>query len=611
MTSLRGKLTLGFGGLLAILLAVSILSIIVLTRYSHALDRVFRENYDSAVYCHQMNESLDGLNTRAERRIWRGADEGNETDSAAEARRFQTNLDLQLRNCTLPGELALTRQLATAWNQYQAAYARFDSAGNARAELYLQDLLPRFQALKRITQRVADMNMSNMVSVDGSAKRVLLGVRRALLIMVIIAIILAASLVGAVGATVLRPLRILTQSAGQIASGNLELNMPVRSADEIGRLTQAFNSMASRLREFRRLDGDRLARTQQTTQLAIDSLPDPVVVIGVHGQIEIANRAAQSHFGIVSGARVAEMKLKWLNEIVSQVSESARPSEPQGYGAAIQLFDAGKERFLLPRGVPMFDPGGQPIGVAVILVDVTQLRHADEMKSDLVSTVSHELRTPLTALRMALSLLKENKVGELTGRQRTLVKAAHDESERLYRIIENLLNISRIESGRAHFELRRLSAGEIVDAAVEPARDDFARKQVHFQTELDPMLPDVVGDATFVGYALANLLSNAMKFTPAGGRVSISVKRGRDEVEFIVADTGPGIPREYADRVFQKFFRVPSSEGPSGVGLGLVIAKEIVEAQGGRIWFRDRDGGGCEFGFTLPAIERAAETASP
>ena len=292
------------------------------------------------------------------------------------------------------------------------------------------------------------MNMANMVSVDGQARRTLIGVRNAMLVLVSVGTLLAAVLVGAVGATIVRPLRALSRCASEIGRGNLDLTVDVHSAEEIQQLADAFNSMAAQLRHFRRLDHEKLDRVQQTTQLAIDSLHDAVLLIGPQGEIEIANRMAGEHFGIIPGKRVEDLKLDWLTRLYATVSEDHLPLDPEGYRSAIQIFDNGVERFLLPRAVPVIGDDGSTIGITVVLIDVTRLRHADELKSGLLSTVSHELRTPLTSIRMALALLTGDKLGTLTPPHKKLLTAAREDSDRLYRIIENLLNISRIEAGR-------------------------------------------------------------------------------------------------------------------------------------------------------------------
>jgi len=293
------------------------------------------------------------------------------------------------------------------------------------------------------------------------------------------------------------------------------------------------------------------------------------------------------------------------------VTATHQAFEPEGYAAAIQLFDAGKERFLLPRAVPMLDERGELIGITVILVDLTALRHADELKSGLVSTVSHELRTPLTALRMAVLMLDEQKVGSLTAKQTTLLRTALVQSERLYQIIDNLLDMSRIESGRAQFDFRRTTPAQIIQAAIAAFRQGFAERNVALDADLPETLPDVMADPTYVGHVLGNLLSNALKFTPARGRVRVAAFAAPDSVAFVVADTGPGIAPQHSGRVFEKFFRVPQRSGPSGIGLGLAIAKEIVEAHGGRISFKNGAGGGAEFQFTIPCAPAVGGVSVP
>jgi two-component system, NtrC family, sensor histidine kinase KinB len=601
MISLRHKLWIGFGTLLIILLVVSFLTFVVLTRYSRTLQQVFRENYDSVTYCDQMKVAMDRLNERALLLIWRPAS-AVEIDKSIQQAQFQDNLDREFRNITLSGEREHTETLAALWRQYQDDLAKFESApAGARAALYQSTLLQDFRKMHETAQWIADANISNMVSVDGRVKRTLVDVRNALLVLSFAGTLAAAVAVWAAGTSILHPLRSLMIGARQIERGDLDLNLPVISRDEIGALAEAFNSMAARLREFRRLDHNRLLRTQQTTQLAIDSLPDAVFIIGPAEVVEISNRMAEIHFGIKPGLEIVllESRLRWLGPLYDAVKANQTAPQAPGYASAIQLFKDGVEHFLLPRAVPMLGIEGGVIGVCVILVDVTPLRRADEAKSDLVSTVSHELRTPLTSLRMAMSLLTDQKFGSLSEKQTALVEAARQDSDRLYRTIENLLNMSRIEAGRAQFQFRQIPAGEIIMGAVDPMRRAFADKGLKLETKIQDNLPTVRADAVAFSSALTNLLSNALKFTPPGGKVCVGGEVKNNMVFFIVNDSGPGIPAEHAPRIFEKFFRVPSKDGPSGAGLGLAIAKEIMEAHGGSIHYHPGKWGGAEFQLIL------------
>jgi signal transduction histidine kinase len=461
-------------------------------------------------------------------------------------------------------------------------------------------MLSSFEHLKQLTQQISDMNMTNIMSVDGQVKQTLTEVRDAVLILVLAGTVISSALVAGVGASILRSVRSLTRSARQIESGNLDLVVDVNSRDEIGQLAEAFNSMAGKLREFRQSDHDRLLRTQLTTQLAIDSLPDAVFVVSPQGEIEISNRTAEHHFGIAPGVGVNSLHLRWLTDLCTRVLADQHAFEPEGYRSAIQLFENQQERFLLPRAVPMLAKDGAILGITVILVDVTRLRHADEIKSGLVSTVSHELRTPLTSIRMGVLMLGEEKLGPLTPRQRKSLSTVRDDTDRLHRIIENLLSMGRIESGGDRFVTRRMSAQEIVSLAVESLRIGYDEKGVLLTIAISHDLPTVSADPSCIEVALGNLLSNALKFTPGDGEVSITVHADGSALIFDVKDSGLGIPPAHASRIFERFYRIPQKDGPTGAGLGLAISKEIVEAHGGRIWFTSDLGGGSTFSFTLP-----------
>jgi NtrC-family two-component system sensor histidine kinase KinB len=615
LTGLRTKLWFGFGGLLVILLIVSATSVIVLTRYSQTLEQLYHENYDSVRYCDAMKRSLDDLNMAAMNLLWTGQGPSR----AADISRFETNLNQELGNATLPGEAQRTRELAVAWRSYNEVWSRFGANPSDRDRIYRGQMLSIFERLQQLTQQISDMNMANMMSVDGQVKQTLTEVRDAVLILVLAGTVASSAFVGGVGASILRSVRSLTRSAREIERGNLDLVVEVDSHDEIGQLAEAFNSMADKLRQFRKSDHDRLLRTQLTTQLAIDSLPDPVFVISPQGLIEIANRTAERYFGISPGVAVTHLQLRWLTELCTRVLTDRNPFETDGYRGAIQTFENQEERFLLPRAVPMISAEGAMLGITVILVDVTRLRHADELKSGLVSTVSHELRTPLTSIRMGVLMLNEEKLGPLTSRQRKSLNAVREDSDRLHRIIENLLSMGRLEAGGEKFQTQRMTAEEIVRLAVESVRPGIGEKGIRLQIELAPDLPSVMADPSCIELALGNLLSNALKFSPPGGQVRVAAQSDANALTFEVQDNGPGIPQEYAARIFQRFFRVPQTGGPAGAGLGLAISKEIVEAHGGRIWFNSI-AGGSTFCFTIPfeptlipgsSIAQSAETPQP
>jgi signal transduction histidine kinase/HAMP domain-containing protein len=607
MLGLRQKLMLGFGGLVAILLVVSALSIFALTRYSRTLEKFLSENYRSVVYGQEMKDAINQLDNAADARV-AGDLARAEQLTRDGIERFERNLYDEQQNVTLPGERETVQSLQTAWREYLADHQRLRDPSLSEAagrDLERQTLRPHGDRVQELAQQIVRMNLNNMVSVDGQVKRTAVAARNGLYLMMTMGLLLAVLFVAILSRRILQPLMAVTQSARDIEQGNLDLVVPVRSKDELGQLAEAFNSMAARLREFRRTDRAKLVRTQRTTQLAVNSLPDAIAIVNPDGTVELANQTAQKMFTLRPEQPLSSARIDGLVDLVSRATRDGRPTQPKGYDGAIQVFDEGQERFFLPQAVPIMDTDRQLLGVTLVLADVTNLRRLDEMKSGMLSVVSHELKTPLTSIRMAVHLLLEERVGTLTPKQTELLIAARDDSDRLNQIIENLLDMGRIESGRVMMDLKPLRPEQLVNHATEPLEAAYHDRGVELIVELSDDLPEVSADETRINHVFSNLLTNALKFTPPGGSVRVTAEQEPDVVRFSVADTGGGIPQQYLGRVFDRFFRVPGQGSSSGAGLGLAIAREIVEAHGGQIAVESTEGSGSKFSFTLRRADRA------
>jgi signal transduction histidine kinase len=232
------------------------------------------------------------------------------------------------------------------------------------------------------------------------------------------------------------------------------------------------------------------------------------------------------------------------------------------------------------------------------------------MKRGVISTVSHQLKTPLTSIRMAIHLLLEEKVGTLTEKQVELLLAAREDSDRLHSILNNLLDISRIESGRVPMEFRAVSPHSMVLEALEPFQRAAQDQGVTLNVDLPGDLPEVWADKTRISHVFGNLLSNALKYTPPGGKITLSARADEERVQFSVSDTGQGIPSKYLPRIFEQFFRIPEQGTETGAGLGLAIVKEIVEAHEGTVGVESSEGKGSTFTFTLRRADRTSKEVS-
>jgi PAS domain S-box-containing protein len=239
-------------------------------------------------------------------------------------------------------------------------------------------------------------------------------------------------------------------------------------------------------------------------------------------------------------------------------------------------------------------------------------RRAAEYREAFVDVISHELRTPITTiLGLAQILAKPGRVDDPTTRV-SLLEDVRAESERLHRLVEDLLVLSRVERGRLDVEAEPLEARRLLEHVV--AAEATQLPSISITLEIEPDLPIVAGEATYVEQIIRNLLGNAAKYTPRGTRVVVSARREAGGVGFRVSDDGPGIPEASAERVFELFYRDPeSARRAAGSGIGLFVCATLVQAMGGRIWAARRPEGGAEFGFLLRALEsdEDLETAAP
>ena len=607
MLGLRQKISLGFGGLLVIILVIGVQSILHLSRLGESIDVILRENYQSVIACQEMKEALERIDSGILFTLQGYLDKGNDLIGKNE-QAFEKALRIELNTITLPGESEKADLLKQQFGRYKMMLKEIEDGSLSiavRRQNYFSRLLPLFYTIKNTAEEILQMNQQNMSEANDRARRHAAVAKRGMYILLLVGTLIAVVFIFFIGKWVLRPINRLIDSANEIKKGNLDLVVQSSSRDEIGHLSEEFNAMATSLREFRRSDQAKLIRIQRATQQAFDSLPEAVAVIDPEGKVEVATETAKNFFGLQPNTPIKDLPLEWINSLVQEAFKLGRTTKPKGNQTVIQHFVNGEERYFHPEAVPILDSERQPTGVVLVLQDVTQLRQQDEIKRGMISTVSHQLKTPLTSIRMAIHLLLEEKVGPLTEQQVDLLLAAREDSDRLHNILNNLLDISRIESGKTKMEFQAVAPNSIQIEALEPFRRATHDQGVSLSIEVPGDLPEVWADSTRIYYVIGNLLSNALRYTPPGGKITFSAQTEEKEVRFSIADTGKGIPSQYLPRIFEQFFRVPGQEKESGAGLGLAIVKEIIEAHGGTVGVESQEGQGSTFSFTLRRVEQA------
>jgi NtrC-family two-component system sensor histidine kinase KinB len=605
--TLRRRLLLAQVPLAAALIVVGAASLRTVSFLGDSSETILQDNYRSVLASQRMGDALDGLDREA---LLRALSQREVERAPALRDRFESELRVQEGNLTEPGEGQLTERLRAAWTAYLAAEREQEGATD-KLDAYLGPLQRDSVAVRAAIDDVLSLNQDAMVRKSNQARRSAQQLLQIMMVATVAALAFGLIASFALTSRIVKPLSALSLAVRRFGEGDLESRAPRRGKDEIAALSTEFNTMADRLGEYRKSSLGDLIQAQQASQAAIDSLPDPVLVLDAEGGVLNLNRAAEAllRMGPGGGAgrpiHALDPSLRERVEAIrTHVLSGKGAVVPRGFDEAIRVDLQDGPRRLLPRATALYSEEGAVTGVTVVLQDVTRLVRFDELKNDLVATVAHEFRTPLTSLRMAIHMCAEEAAGPLTTQQADLMAAARQDCERLQGIVDDVLDLSRIQAGRIELHARAVDPVALAQQAVREAEAAARAGGVELTLEEPPQAFALQADPERIGVVLDNLLGNAVRHTPPGGRVDVRVRRTDAGARFEVQDTGEGIPPQYQERIFERFFQVPGSKR-GGVGLGLHISREVVRAHGGEMGATSEVGKGSTFWFTLPATAPA------
>lgn len=399
----------------------------------------------------------------------------------------------------------------------------------------------------------------------------------------------------------------IQQGAERIANGDFSRTLPVKSGDEVGRLAEAFNKMALRLKD----SYSRLAFERQRDETLLESINDGLIAIDSYGKIVLVNSMAVEILELDDRTTLSGRQIDDVLKVSSQ-DDKPLPSDYHPAHEAYETAQSVNESFTYHKkdgrkiaiqvGMSPVVLDGKAAGVIMVVRDVTREREVDRMKTEFISLASHQLRTPLSAIKWFSEMLLSGDAGKLTADQAEFAKNVADSTERMIDLVNSLLNISRIESGRIMIDPKPTDLSELVNGIVNDLKAKTEERKQTLVVSVHKELPKINLDARLIGQVYLNLLTNAVKYTPKGGEVSVFVSRKGDDLVSQISDNGYGIPKAEQGKMFQKFFRATnvSKVETDGTGLGLYLIKAVIESSGGKIWFESEEGKGTTFWFSLP-----------
>jgi len=408
-----------------------------------------------------------------------------------------------------------------------------------------------------------------------------------------------------------KPVEILTESIKEIASNNYSQRVDFEGHNEFGQLAISFNAMAEKLDSYNKSNLAKLIAEKKITETLINKIHDPIIGFDRNMKINLANESFLSLSGLKleqildkNAIEIAENN-ELLNKIIDlNFTNKNELSERQF--VQLKLEKEGKEVYFENENQQIVLKSDDNVsehimGYVIILRNITRFKELDLAKTNFIATLSHELKTPISSLKLSLQLLDNTKTGELNDAQRDLISSGTEDINNLLLIISELLNIAQVESGKIEVKVRPVSAKQLVEYAVSANRLLSVQKNISVRVSYSDEYLQVLADSEKTAWVLTNIISNALRYSPENTSIFISVTSDKAKCKFSITDMGPGIAKEYKEKIFNKFFRVPGIK-EEGTGLGLAISKEFMNAQNGEILVESEIDKGSTFTIVLNSV---------
>jgi PAS domain S-box-containing protein len=561
------------------------------------------DNYKSIKAVNLMNEEIDNQNNAILTYIYQDRQAGikqfNQDSSV-----FYDWYNVEANNITEKNEGKYVEEIKNAYVDFTTSFSGLQeipvSDNGSMLYYYKTKIKPNFDHIKDLLNGLAQLNETAMFEKKTNATMDAKNSMYAILIITLIAAIFGFIISMVFTNRFLKPMEYLISSIRKVKEGDLDQIISITTDDELGKLATEFNNMIKRLKQYEESQLGKIMDERNKTLSIVKSISDPLLVLNSDYKIILLNSAAEELFGIEEKNAVNKHFLlsvkdeKLFEEINSIVDSNFVNNKIEQIKYSDKYYDVTIS--------PIENYKSEISDILLVFHNITEFKELDQVKDDFISIISHEFKTPLTSIMMGTSIILEEKIGTINEKQKSTLLAIEEEGEKLTELVNELIELTKIESGKEVYNFKCCSMFGIVENTIKPLYNIASDKGVNLSHSVDEDLPCVYADPEKISWVLNNLITNALKYTDAGDDISISASIDNNMMQISVKDTGVGIPKEYKDKIFDKFFHTKNGDDfeIKGTGLGLAVVKEIVEAHGGKVWCESDLDVGSNFMFTLP-----------
>lgn len=602
-TSLQNKMFISFIVILLLLSAVVTASFWIISRLGKASDNILKMNYNSIISSMQMMDDLETIQREfIEIRTYPIA---KDTEQMIQAQKsFAQWLGRAQDNVTEVGETNILASIDSLYNAYLSTIQLSFSTREMNQGIEPKTESYRYKIRQNCLQ-LLEINQEAMILKSNTAQKIAQSGTYTLILLTALVFIAGIALSWGLSKRIVSPIVKLKEATQLLASGDYSVQLKRESEDELGILTAEFDEMAGKLREFNELNIRTIEAEQQKIGAILANIQDGIFFIGTDYNIRDVNKAALDAFKLLKNEVVGHHYLEIIKQDnlfvdLKNCIESQKPISYNKRDNILVLRKNDKQMFLEYFFSPVLSDTNELMGALFILHDITNLKELDRLKSEFVMIVSHELKTPLTSINMSIDLLRESLGNSLKDGDMELILIAKDEINRLRFLVNDLLDLSKIESGKIEMQFSSTAPASILDSVGQYFKNQLEEKNVQYEVSYPAQISNIWCDEEKLMLVFSNLVSNALKAIPDGGKIKISAEMSGEYILFCVQDNGLGIPLSYQNKIFDRFVQVEEQNAARGTGLGLTISREIVRAHGGSIWVESSPDNGAAFYFTIP-----------